>query len=240
MGHIAQGSNGFFSVSVANCFGFSQKVAHNSLLAARRICKFVRIALKERKLNVAAFATVAALAFSVPVFGADAAQTPAPVKIGVVDMQAVATQSEPALAAKNQLESKYGKERAALEKQGAALKKQAEGLKNPKTSDEKRRAFIRAKQKLDNDTRNFLRKVEQDEVKLRQDMVTLVFSATYEVARAKGYNFVVDVTAGGVLYADKSMELTDEVLAEVNRLYKQKKPATDNAAAKPAAEPAKK
>lgn len=228
MGHQAQGSNGFFSVPIANCLMFCQKVAHNSLHAVSR----------RLKPYFASGAILAALVFSVPAFGADATQTP--VKIGVVDMQAVATQSEPAKAAKNQLEAKYGKERAALEKQGAALKKQAEGLKNPKTTDEKRRAFIRAKQKLDNDTRNFLRKVEQDEVKLRQDMVTLVFSATYEVARAKGYNFVVDVTAGGVLYADKAMELTDEVLAEVNRLYKEKKPETDKAPAKAAEQPDKK
>lgn len=72
-----------------------------------------------------------------------------------------------------------------MEKQGEALKKKAEDLKNPKASEEKKLAFIRAKQELDQKTRNFLRKVEQDEVKLRQDMVTLVFSATYEVARAK-------------------------------------------------------
>ena len=48
------------------------------------------------------------------------AAEPAAAKIGVVDMQAVATQSEPAQAAKKQMESKYGKERAALEKQGEA------------------------------------------------------------------------------------------------------------------------
>lgn len=157
---------------------------------------------------------------------ADAAAVP-PAKIGVVDMQTVATESEPAKAAKAQMEAKYGKERAALEKKGAALKKQAESLKNPKTSEQKKVDFIKSKQKLDQETRNFLRKVEQDEVKLRQDMVTLVFSATYEVARAKGYNFVVDVTAGGVLYADQSMDLTKDVLAEVNKIYaanKDKKP----------------
>lgn len=144
-------------------------------------------------------------------------------KIGVVDMQTVATQSEPAEAAKKQMEQKFGKERAELEKQGEALKKKAESLKNPKVSEEKKLEFIRAKQDLDQKTRNFLRKVEQEEVKLRQDMVTLVFSATYEVARTKGFNFVVDVTAGGVLYADQSMDLTQDVLTEVNRLYKEKK-----------------
>ena len=53
-------------------------------------------------------------------------------------------------------------------------------------------------------------------------MVTLVFNATYEVAQRKGFNFVVDITAGGVLYADKSMDLTQDVLLEVNKLYKNK------------------
>lgn len=155
-------------------------------------------------------------------YGADANAVP-PAKIGVVDMQTVATESDPAKAAREQMESKYGKERAALEKQGNSLKKQAEGLKNPKASEEKKVSFIKAKQKLDQETRAFMRKVEQDEMKLRQDMVTLVFSATYEVARAKGFNFVVDVTAGGVLYADQSMDLTQDVLAEVNKLYKENK-----------------
>ena len=145
------------------------------------------------------------------------AAEPAAAKIGVVDMQAVATQSEPAQAAKKQMESKYGK------KQGEALKKSAEELKGPKASDEKKLAFIRKKQELDQKTRNFLRKVEQDEVKLRQDMVTMVFNATYNVAQKKGFNFVVDITAGGVLYADQTMDLTQDVLAEVNRLHKEDK-----------------
>lgn len=158
------------------------------------------------------------LGFSSTSFAADANNVSA-AKIGVVDMQTIATESEAAKAAKVQLEEKFGKERADLEKRGKALQKQAEGLKNPKVSEEKKMSFLKSKQKLDNDTRNFLRKVEQEEVKLRQDMVTLVFSATYEVAKAQGYNFVVDVTAGGVLYADQSMDLTQTVLEEVNKLY---------------------
>lgn len=156
-------------------------------------------------------------------FAGEAAAPAAPAaKIGVVDMQAVATQSDPAKAAKKQMESKYGKEREALEKQGETLKKKAEALKDPKASEEKKLEFIRLKQELDQKTRNFLRKVEQEEIKLRQDMVTLVFNATYEVAQRKGFNFVVDITAGGVLYADKSMDLTQDVLLEVNKLYKNK------------------
>ena len=82
-----------------------------------------------RNLVLAALAAV--LLFGTNCFAADASQVP-PAKIGVVDMQTVATQSEPAKAAKDQMEAKYGKERAALEKQGASLKKQAEALKKSK------------------------------------------------------------------------------------------------------------
>lgn len=170
---------------------------------------------------------VAFLAYGGIARAADAPNVP-PAKIGVVDMQTIAMECDAAKAFKEEMEKKYGKERSDLEKQGQAVKKQAENLKNPKTSEEKKVAFIKAKQKLDQNTRNFMRKVEQEEVKFRQDMVSLVFSATYEVARASGFNFVVDVTAGGVLYADQSMDLTKEVMAEVNKLYKEnkdKKPA---------------
>ena len=166
------------------------------------------------------------LALSLMLLGtAFAAESAAPTtpKIGVVDMQAVATQSEPAKAAKEKMEKQFGKERTDLEKQGEALKKKAEELKGPKGTEEKKLAFIRKKQELDQKTRNFLRKVEQDEVKLRQDMVTMVFNATYNVAQKKGFNFVVDITAGGVLYADQTMDLTQDVLAEVNRLHKEDK-----------------
>ena len=139
--------------------------------------------------------------------------------IGVVDMQTVATTSEPAKAAKAQMEKKYGDEKKKLEDQGEKLRSKAEKLRDPKVSEEKKLAFLRQKQELDQKTRNFMRKVEQDEVKLRQEMVTLVFAATYEVAKRKNVNFVVDVTAGGVLYAEPSMDLTKDVLEEVNRQF---------------------
>ncbi len=89
--------------------------------------------------------------------------------------------------------------------------------------EDKRVAFIRAKQDLDQKTREFMRRVEQDEVKMRQQMVTLIFEATKNVAEEKKFTYVVDLTAGGVVYADVSMDLTDAVQKEVDKLYKAKK-----------------
>ncbi len=143
----------------------------------------------------------------------------AEVKIGVVDMQEIATNSDPAKDAKKKMESKYGNEKKQIDKQGQDLQKKAEALKK-NNSEEKQVEFIRLRREFDEKTRAFATKVEQDEIKIRQDMVTLVFRASYEVATRKGFDFVVDVTAGGVLYAQQSMDLTKDVLAEVNKLWK--------------------
>ncbi len=143
----------------------------------------------------------------------------AEVKIGVVDMQVVASESEPAKDAKKKMESKFGTEKKQLEKQGKDLQKKAEALQGNDNKD-KQVEFIRLRREFDEKTRNFALKVEKDEVKLRQDMVTLVFKAAYEVARRKGFDYVVDVTAGGVLYAEKDMDLTKEIVEEVNKLWK--------------------
>lgn len=154
---------------------------------------------------------------------APAASTQPPIaRIGVVDLQTIATESEPAKAFNAEMEKKYSKERDSIEKKGAALKKQAEGLKGSKVSEQKKVDFIKAKQKLDQQANTYQRRVQQDEIKNRQEMITLIFSAAYEVAKAKGYNFVVDVNAGGVLYADRSMDLTKAVLEQVNKIYKEK------------------
>lgn len=140
-------------------------------------------------------------------------------KIGVVDAQVIFTQSEPAKDASQKMKNKYGAEKSQLEKQSKALQQKAEGLKGNNVSEEKKLEFVRMRRDLDEKARAYSRKVEQDEVKIRQDLVTLVFRASYEVAQRKGINFVVEA-GSGVLYAEQSMDLTQEVLAEVNKLWK--------------------
>ena len=143
----------------------------------------------------------------------------AELKIGVVDMQVIASSSEPAKDAKKKMEAKFGDEKVELEKEAKALQAKGQALQK-KPTEAKQVEFIKLKRKFDEKQYKFARSVEKDEVKIRQEMVTLVFRAAYEVAQAKGFNYVVDVTAGGILYADQNMDLTDDVLAEVNKLWK--------------------
>ncbi len=143
----------------------------------------------------------------------------AEVKIGVVDMQVIAAESEPAKDAKKKMDAKFGAEKAELEKLAKNLQTKSEALQKNLT-DTKQVEFVKLKRAFDEKQYKFARSVEQDEIKIRQEMVTLVFRSAYAVAQAKGLNYVVDITAGGVLYADESMDLTQDVLAEVNKLWK--------------------
>lgn len=156
-----------------------------------------------------------AIAFCLLMSGVAMAQ-----QIGVVDMNKIATQSDPAKDAQKRMEKKFGAERAQLEKQTKDLQKVAEGLKGSSATEEKKVDFIRQKRALDEKARNFARRVEQDNAQIRQDMVAMIYRASYEVAQKRKFDFIVDIAAGGVLYAQQSMDLTADVLAEVNRLWK--------------------
>ena len=144
-------------------------------------------------------------------------------KIGIVDVQSVVMESDMAKAIKDHMQSKYGEERKKLEQQGASLKKRAEELKNPKVSDKKRAAFLRERQSLDQKYRTLMQKAEQEQMQYNQKMVSQIFASAKKVAESKGYNLILDVGQGGVLYADTAMNLTEDVLNEINAYYKENK-----------------
>ncbi|MBO4335218.1 MAG: OmpH family outer membrane protein [Desulfovibrio sp.] len=147
----------------------------------------------------------------------------AELKIGIVDVQTVVMESDMAKAIKDHMQKKYGDEQKKLEKQGEALKKRAEELKNPKIGEKKRVEFIREKQTLDQKFRTLMQKAEQEQVQYNQKMVSHIFAAAKKVAESKGFNLILDVGQGGVLFADTAMNLTDDVLKEINQLYKDNK-----------------
>ena len=144
-------------------------------------------------------------------------------KIGIVDVQSVVMDCDMAKAIRNHMQNKYGTERKKLEEQGESLKKRAEELKNPKVSDKKRAAFIRERQSLDQKFRTLMQKAEQEQMQYNQKMVAQIFASAKKVAEAKGFNLILDVGQGGVLYADNDMNLTEDVLKAINDYYKDHK-----------------
>jgi len=146
--------------------------------------------------------------------------------IGVIDMQLIASQSGATKNAMVKMQSKYGKQRdqlnkeaknlqakeQALSKQFATLSKSA--LKSRQTE------FMTLQKNFAKKSRAFSMNVEKDEIKIKQDIFKLVTKASATVAKRKKMNFIVDIAAGGVLYYTKRMDVTKDVLAEVDRLWR--------------------
>jgi len=160
----------------------------------------------------------------------------AELKIGIVDMREIATNSEPAKKAKATMTAKFGAEKDKLEKQGKELQKQADALKNPgnqtrEALDQKRSEFIRKKQDLDQKAREFSAKVEKEDIQLRNELLDVVFKAAKDFAVKKGLTYLVDANSG-ILFADPSMDVTKDFMEEVNRQWKEKPAASSDGGGK--------
>jgi len=154
----------------------------------------------------------------------------AELKIGIVDMREIATNSEPAKKAKATMESKFGAERDRLEKQSKDLQKQADAMKSPPANqtrealEQKRAEFIRKQKDLDQKAREYTTKVEKEDAQLRNDLLNVVLQAAKDFAVKKGFTYLVE--ASGILYADPSLDVTKEFMEEVNRQWKESPPAS--------------
>lgn len=150
----------------------------------------------------------------------------ADVNIGVFNAQAVALDSEPAKVAQKNLQSQFGAERSQLEKQAQDLQKQSQSLQaqaaamSAQARQEKQSEFMRKVREHEEKSRNFARKVQTAEDQIRQAMGRFIFQAASVVAKQKGLNLILDGASGSVIYADKSMDVTKEMLAEVNKQFK--------------------
>lgn len=59
-------------------------------------------------------------------------------------------------------------------------------------------------------------KAAQENSRATEEIIAVVRRAVEKVAGQRGLELVLDVTSGFVIYADKSLDMTNEVLAELN------------------------
>ena len=154
-------------------------------------------------------------------FAADASA--ADLKIGVIDMGVLLQKSPQAQNATAEMQKKFDARKKDL------ISEQDE-IKNLQDDLNKNGATMSASQaqdeqsRLDEKQRDFSRKSSdyQDDAsmernaqlsKLQQD----VFKAAQEVAQAQKYNLIL---AEGVVYKDGAVDVTDQVLAQMNKDYK--------------------
>ena len=151
---------------------------------------------------------------------------PPALKIGIVNMQALIEECDAAKDALKLLSDQFSEERNELEQMAADLQRRAEELQaqsdflSSETLEEKKREFVTKKRELEDRTRFFARKVETAENRIRQDMQALIYKASQEFAERGRYTILLNGNQAGLLYADRSLDVTEDLLKEVNRIYR--------------------
>ncbi len=173
------------------------------------------------------FALALCLCYSVSFVNSASA---AELKIGIFSIQEVATKSDAYKENDKKLQDTFSKEKNEIEKEQNELKTMAEALGKPEPKltpeqlEEKQLEYVRKKRALDEKTGIFLRRVEQTERRMQQDIANVIVVAAQEYGKRNDFSLIMDATSAGVLHAVPSLDITDKILAETNKIWKENPP----------------
>ena len=147
-------------------------------------------------------------------------------KIGVANPMRLSAQSAPGKEAEKQLSAMFGKEREQLEKQGAELNKKAEDLRkqaaalSEKARNERAQKIQKQAQELDVKGTAYTQRLSRVQQAINAQMNDVVREACKSFAKKNKYSMIVDGTV--VMYFDNANDVTDDLIEEVNKIWKSK------------------
>lgn len=151
-------------------------------------------------------------------------------KVAIFNSRAVAANSEPFTAARKKIENQYGPEKKKLEQQAQNLQKKADDLQKQRSAlsrealTQKSDEFMRDKRNFEDASQSYGRKVEAALIRIDQEFGARLFQAAQDYGMRKGLTALFDTAAGGVVYHDKAADVTEDLIKEVARVYKEGKP----------------
>lgn len=147
-------------------------------------------------------------------------------KIGIFNSQAIAVDSDAAKAAQTRLQGQFGSERVSIEKQAQDLQAKGEALQgqmaalSDKAREEKQIEFLKLRREFEEKSREFARRVDQMEGQMRQSMAEDIYKSAENIAKKRNLDLILDAASGAVMFATPNLDISREVLAEFNRLWK--------------------
>lgn len=150
-------------------------------------------------------------------------------KLGVVDLQEVMEKSEPGQKAIKQLQSEFTEMKSELDKKKAAIDKLRQEM-------QKQSLVLSQEAQLDKETeykqkvrdfqslyQNYQRKMQLKEEKLREPIIEKLVGIIKDYGQKHNYTLIMDKKNSGVVYNSQTIEITKPVIAELNKVWKNKK-----------------
>jgi outer membrane protein len=162
------------------------------------------------------------------------------IKIGYVDAQSVLDRSKPGQASKELLEQYVKSRQQIIDVDEEEIRQLEEELKkqlavlSPDAQKEKQESLQRKYLVYQKRAGELTKEVQERRAEVLKEFNRKMVQAVQRVAERGGYAVVMDKESEGgvVLFAKEQMNLTDQIVAELDKMG-----AADGAAAKPAAKP---
>ncbi len=150
-------------------------------------------------------------------------------KIGIVDMEKVVRNSEPGQAALNKLKDQFKDAKESMDKQKAEIDKMREDMEkqslvlSQEAKMDKQTQFQRKVRDFQDNFQNFQRKMKIEEDKLSKPVLDIIMQVIQDFGKKNGYGAIMDGRGAGVVFVSDALNITDEVLVEVNKAARAKK-----------------
>ncbi len=149
-------------------------------------------------------------------------------KIAVLNMQKVIEASEPGRQAMDDLKSKFEKIKNDLEAQKKKIEVMRDELQKQSLvlSQEAKQAkefdMRRMVRDFQDSYQNYQRQMGLEQKKISEPILKVLVDVVKAYSVQNGFTLVIDKNNSGLLYADESVDKTNEVIVELNKAWKKK------------------
>lgn len=142
----------------------------------------------------------------------------AEIKIGYVDLQKALNLSKAGVAAKNEIatqvkkyEDEFKAKQEELQKMKTELEKQAVLLSDDAKA-QKERDFQQNVKDLQRFQKDIKEELQQKDTDFTRKILNELFEILQKVGKDGGYSMIIEKNEGAVIFADESIDLTDELI----------------------------
>ncbi len=149
-------------------------------------------------------------------------------KIGAISMQSILINSAYGKAMNARMKAKFEPMQKDIEKEALAIQKLESELKNQdlalklEAKQDKQREYRRKVRDHQDSVMAFRQKVQQEQQKQQQPVLQKILKVINEYGKAHGYSMIVEMS-NVALYVDSAVDLTDKIIAELDKLKKAEK-----------------
>lgn len=157
-----------------------------------------------------------------------AAPAVAELKVGIVNTQKILKDSEPGRTAMEKLKGdlkemkdEIDRRQKELEQMKADLEKQSLVLSQEVKAD-KELEFKRKVRDYQDTVQTFQRKTKAEQDSLSEPILKTTLEVIKEYGKNNGFSMIMDGMGAGILYVDDKVDVTNEIIVELNKAWRKK------------------